>query len=130
MGTGSHSTLLRIWRASFFGCLAAVLVLSLLPGEVRLPDTGWDKSNHLIAFAALAITGLNTYPQRPSQLLLGLLAFGGLVEALQSFTPSRSAEWLDLLADAVGLLLGWVVWRWGAGVCSYVCSGLVNRDKG
>jgi VanZ family protein len=123
-------TRFRIWRASFFGCLAAVLVLSLVPGEVRLPDTGWDKSNHFIGFAALAVTGLNAYPQRPSQLLLGLLAFGGLVEVLQSFTPSRYAEWLDLLADAIGLLLGWVVWRWGAGVCSNFYSGLVNRGKG
>lgn len=39
-------------------------------------------------------------------MLLGLLAYGGLIEVLQSFTPDRMAEWGDLLADGVGLLIG------------------------
>ena len=40
-------------------------------------------------------------------LLAGLLAYGALIEVLQSFTPNRSADWRDLVADAVGLALGW-----------------------
>ena len=40
----------------------------------------------------------------------GILAYGGLIEVLQSFTGYRFAEWNDLLADAMGLLLGWSLW--------------------
>jgi VanZ family protein len=35
-----------------------------------------------------------------------LLAYGALIEVLQSFTPTRSAEWADLLADSAGIALG------------------------
>jgi VanZ family protein len=35
-----------------------------------------------------------------------LLAYGGLIEVLQSFTPNRVGEWPDLLADSVGVALG------------------------
>ena len=36
----------------------------------------------------------------------GLLCFGGAIEIAQSFTPTRNAEWGDLLADAVGMAAG------------------------
>jgi VanZ family protein len=40
-----------------------------------------------------------------------LLAYGGLIEVLQSFTPSRYAEFGDLFADGAGLALGAVLAR-------------------
>ncbi len=55
---------------------------------------------------ALAFTGLTAYPKRPVILLASLLAYGGMVEVLQSFTPDRMAELSDLMADALGLALG------------------------
>ena len=69
--------------------------------------------DHLLAFCALACTGLMAYPKRPAILLSSLLAYGGMIEVLQSFTPDRMAEWADLLADALGLALGWGVSRHG-----------------
>ena len=36
-------------------------------------------------------------------------AYGVLIEVLQALTPDRSAEALDVLADAVGLLLSQAV---------------------
>lgn len=44
-------------------------------------------------------------------LLPSLLAYGAFIEILQSFTPDRYAEWSDLWADGVGLLLGEVFAR-------------------
>ena len=88
----------------------AVMVLALMPIVPHImPSTGWDKSNHMLAFAVLAVLGLWAYPGRMAVLLLGLLAYGGLIEVLQSFTPDRFAEWADLLADVVGLLVGAVL---------------------
>lgn len=76
---------------------------------------GWDKANHALAFAALALTGLLALRQpsaaSASALLLALLAWGGALEVLQSFLPPRQGDWADLLADGVGLLAGAVFYR-------------------
>jgi VanZ family protein len=95
------------WRWPFWTCVIAVLALSLLPNATELPTTGWDKSNHFIAFITLAILGLQAYPTRSGVLFVGLLLFGGLIEILQSFTPYRSAEWADWIADGIGTLVGY-----------------------
>lgn len=92
--------------------MASVLALCLMPAAQHLPSTGWDKANHALAFAVLAVLGLAAYPARGARVLAGLLAFGALIEVLQSLTGYRSAEWLDLLADAVGLPIGWQLGRW------------------
>ncbi|HSW19464.1 MAG TPA: VanZ family protein [Ramlibacter sp.] len=76
-----------------------------------MPSTGWDKVNHALAFAVLAIQGCLCWRAHAPRVLSGLLAYGALIEALQSLTPARSAEWLDLLADMVGLGLGWMALR-------------------
>ncbi len=85
----------------------AVLVLALMTPVPHMPTTGWDKSNHLLAFTVLALLGQWAYPQRTMTVLWGMLAYGVLIEGLQSLTPNRSAEWADWLTDCLGLLLGW-----------------------
>ena len=98
---------LRLRRQAFFACAAAVLVMSLAPAGVELPTTGWDKTNHLAGFAALAILGNWAYRSRSATVMAALLAYGALIEILQSFTSYRMGEWGDLLADALGVALGW-----------------------
>ncbi|MEO8015758.1 MAG: VanZ family protein [Polaromonas sp.] len=100
---------LLAWRLAFGACVLAVLVLALVPTDVPIPSTGWDKSNHLLAFSVMALLGMRAFPGRTMAVLAGLLAYGILIEVLQSFTPSRSADWRDVVADAVGLALGWAV---------------------
>ncbi len=100
-----------IWRAGFGLCALAVLALALLPPSIDVPSTGWDKINHVLAFSVLTLLGARAYPRHIKTVLTGLLAYGGLIECLQSLTPYRSAEWADLLADAVGLLVGWGITR-------------------
>ena len=39
------------------------------------------------------------WPRRRVALWIGLLAYGGAIEILQSQVPGRSGEWADLLAD-------------------------------
>ena len=51
------------------------------------------------------------YTKNPVILLARLLAYGGMIEVLQSFTPDLMAKWSDLMADALGLALGWGVMR-------------------
>lgn len=98
-----------VWAGAFVVCAAAVLVLALMSAPPPVITTGWDKSNHLLAFGAMTWLGCKAFPQRSVPLLLGLLAYGALIEILQSFTPNRSAEWVDLLADCFGIALGWLL---------------------
>lgn len=109
---------LALWRWAFAACVLAVLVLALMPSPPRMLTTGWDKSNHLLAFAVLTWLGCKAFRQRLAIILPSLLAYGALIEILQSFTPTRSADWFDLFADSLGLLAGWLLIRlqiWIAG---------------
>lgn len=72
-----------------------------------MPSTGWDKANHVLAFGVLAALGCRGYAGQVPRVLLGLLGYGCLIELAQGLTGYRSAEWLDVLADAAGIVLGW-----------------------
>ncbi|AMR78132.1 VanZ family protein [Cupriavidus nantongensis] len=106
------------WRLLFWACAAAVLALSLMPPTQPLPTTGWDKANHALGFALLGLLGARAYAARGWPLWLGLVAYGGVIELLQGQTGYREADWLDLLADTVGvaaaLALDWLVRRLSA----------------
>ncbi|MDP3086411.1 MAG: VanZ family protein [Rubrivivax sp.] len=95
---------MRAWRVMF---AALVLVIAWLAFSPKPPDigTGWDKTNHLAAFAALAFVGALASTWR-WRLAGGLLAYGGFIELVQARIPGRSGEWNDLLADALGISLG------------------------
>jgi VanZ family protein len=96
----------RTWAPLFWACGAAILVLALLPTEAPIPSTGWDKSNHVLAFGVLAMLGCLAYPGRIVPVLSGSILYGGLIEVLQSFTSYRFAEWADVVADTIGVLIG------------------------
>jgi VanZ family protein len=100
---------MRLWRWAMLllGMLVAALALS--PAPPRQLDLGWDKLNHLAAFAALglcAVFGWRSSRIARAAALLALLAFGGAIELLQFHVPNRSGEWGDLGADAIGIGLG------------------------
>ena len=100
-----------IWLWAFIACALAVSVLALVPSPPPMITTGWDKSNHILAFGVMTCLGCKAFPQRLAMVLPGLLAYGVLIEIMQSFTPNRSAERLDLFADWLGILLGWMLIR-------------------
>lgn len=89
--------------------LAAVCVLAFDPHPPPAVDTGWDKRNHALAFAVLALVaelGFWRLPWRRSGIVLGLLAYGGFIELVQARIPGRSGDVQDLLADGVGIAIG------------------------
>lgn len=94
------------WRAVLALLLAVISWLALTPAPP--PEAGllWDKLNHFAAFASLAVAGFMGFQRRWLAVALGLLAYGGLIEVLQSFTPTRVGDWIDLLADGIGIGLG------------------------
>lgn len=99
----------RHWRALLAVLLLAITALALVPDPPQAASTGWDKSNHALAFASLAfasVWGVWRQPRQWGLLVAALLAYGGAIEIAQGFLPPRSGDWLDLLADGVGIALG------------------------
>jgi VanZ family protein len=99
----------RTWRMLWVLVLVAVSGLALTPKPLEGLESGLDKVGHVLAFTALAFCGYLAFAAIRAwrtALLLGLLAYGGLIEVLQLFVPGRSAEWGDLVADAIGIALG------------------------
>lgn len=95
----------RLKQLAFWGALAVVVVMSLLPGAL-LPNvfSFWDKAQHALGFFGLTLLALWAYPKMPLlQIGLGLLVAGGGIELAQSATGWRYGDWLDWLADAVGI---------------------------
>ena len=98
------SRLLPWLRAAFLLITVSVLVLALWPSPASLPvQTGWDKADHVLAFAVLGIVGLWAWPQAQVRVSVGLLGYGGFIEVLQGMTGYREADWHDFAADAIGI---------------------------
>ena len=105
------STASTIVRPAFWVACACVAVLSLLPAD-RLPAnmfTWWDKAQHALAFAVLAALGQFAYLSKRRLVLVGLTAYGALIEIAQHATGWRYGEVSDWVADLVGIGLGWVL---------------------
>ena len=92
-------------NAVTFAIMIAIAFGTLMPAS-QLPELpGNDKSVHLLAFALLTLP-LSLRPWvKGWKLGLGCLAFGASIEVIQPFV-NRSGEWLDLGADAVGIMVG------------------------
>jgi VanZ family protein len=95
-------------RIGFYAAVAFVGALSLVPGGALPPTQVSDKLEHLLAYAALGLAGGATARNghRAVCSILGIIAFGAMIEILQMFSPGRYAEVGDVLANAAGALIG------------------------
>jgi VanZ family protein len=115
-----------------FGWALVILWLSLTSTPPEVPGVfGWDKLLHAVAYGLLAflvVQLLLVYDRNiiRSCILTSIVCilYGGLVEILQLLGNSgRTAEWWDLFADAVGIVLACVVFRHGYPViCKHASS--------
>ncbi len=111
----------RFWRAASVVLLIVSLAAALMPAiwfwSDRVKVASWlgsiDKWYHFMAFFLLAIWFGGLFRRRQYwRVALGLLAFGVLIEVCQRGVGYRSAEWLDVAADAAGIVAGLAV-AWG-----------------
>ncbi len=96
----------RLPRTVFALLLGLSLAMFLTPGD-GVPQGGPnDKVTHMVIFVALAVAG-RWAGIAPVTLGIGLAAYAGVTEALQSILPiDRHADVRDLVADLTGVLLG------------------------
>ena len=104
------TTAARIAKILLVLAIGVILWLALHPSP---PISGLqlDKLNHLAAFFVLALLTEYAFPSATisAQKLLSLLGFGLLIEVLQYWVGYRYFEWLDVAADAAGIVLFWVI---------------------
>jgi VanZ family protein len=99
------SWLVRLSIIATLIILAAISVASFSPVNSAGDPGSADKPMHVFAYA-LAILPLAAVPSRPRLMIaLGALIWSGGIELLQPFV-GRSGSFSDLLANAVGVLLG------------------------
>ena len=99
-----------VLKGMFWLCFVAVNTLALSPAPYLPPleiFDWWDKAQHAIAFAVLAVLAVLAYPE-VSKLRIAVLLIGQgvLIEVLQYYGGYRFGDWQDAVADGVGVLLG------------------------
>ena len=105
---------LRYMPQVFFLGLALVTILSLIP-SASVPQAlqFWDKAQHASGYVALSVTGCLAFPRRVMLVSTGLLAHGAAIEIMQAtLTTTRCGDVFDWLADGIGILAGFVIYRY------------------
>lgn len=116
-----RNLLIRYSTAMLVVASAAIIYGTLFPAEMIVKSELWsfDKVIHMVGFGGLTALiwlhlkriGSTGRPLDVWALVWGIGA-GALIELLQYLMPvNRSAEWGDLLADAVGSILAVVILR-------------------
>jgi len=101
----------RIFQAAFWFALCFAFVMASLPQPPTLNIDLSDKFMHMVAFAVLAGLIAPAYPRASLPVLfIGLAAFGGMIEIVQSIptlnrTPSLYDWFADIIAAGVVLML-------------------------
>ena len=95
-----------LWYLCGFSILLLIAILSLTP----MPDVpvGNDKLGHFIAYMVVS-SWFSLIAKRTSSLwwvMLGLIAYGLLIEFLQGLTDYRMEDLADALANSLGVVTG------------------------
>jgi VanZ family protein len=110
----------RLWLSTAWLCVVGAMLVCLAPSNASVIAPIFelnDKLAHALGFALLMICFAGIYPRaRYRWVALGLLLMGILIEVLQAWMSlGRQAEFIDVLADAVGIALGVIVGRYWLG---------------
>jgi VanZ family protein len=100
--------LFSFFRAAGWACVAAIVVLSLVPGYAR-PDTGLPREiDHIIAYCGTAgLLGLR-YPTAKSRFgtIAMLVLLAAVLEVAQLWGPGRDSQLIGFATSSAGACLG------------------------
>jgi len=89
----------------------ATLIVTLMPSH-SIPKSVifWDKLQHSLAFFMLMLTGSMAYSKYNKHIFFYLILYGASIEIMQEFfTKTRNGDVYDIVADTIGITLGWLV---------------------
>lgn len=127
-----RSGLRRAWQAAIVLLAAVIVAGGLLPLPELAAAGGFDKLEHFVAYFALTLLGSGIVPPERLWLVAArAFALGLAVELLQaSLTTTRTADWVDVLANGAGVLMAWAVASGGrAGWARHVDAWLTRRRR-
>jgi hypothetical protein len=87
-----------------FVAMTAQLLFLAEPGfAVRIVEQTWDKAVHMVFFATMAfLLWVATAKRWPLIVWLTVVFIGAADESLQAYTPGRTSDFNDWLADGLG----------------------------
>jgi VanZ family protein len=91
--------------------VVVILWLSLTPQPPHVDFGSSDKVGHFLAYGTLMFWFCQLYRAMRTRVAYaaGFIAMGVAIEFLQRASGYRSFEVYDMVADALGVLLGWAV---------------------
>ena len=92
-----------LFRLMLVAVTVTICWLAFSQPSAKLPSLGFDKLNHVVAFATLALLFDYSFPNKTRALCISLLAFGAFIELVQGVMTYRSISGWDLVADMVGI---------------------------
>ena len=103
----------RIKGVHIAAVVATALIASLIGVFMLAPSipTSWstlaltDKAYHAIAFAALVLPSGAIFQRHRAWIATGAFVFGLTIEVVQPLV-GRNAEWADIAANTMGILIG------------------------
>jgi len=125
-----------VWRVRW--PLSLLLWTALISGlsHISLPSgrgsplfPGADKLIHIAEFALFALIAWKAFRRRALPVLAVGLAFAAVDEIHQAFVPTRIATLFDAAADALGVLLGLALARWGPRLWAFLHRRILDETE-
>ena len=98
------------FRTAGIGIVVSIWILSLIPlTQAGIPGT--DKFHHAFAYFTCMFCWGQAYTRPATRLKLALIfiTMGALIECAQGLTTYRTFDWMDMVANAVGVTIAWLV---------------------
>ena len=111
-----------VWGILFLAWSALIIILSVIPNDglskMGIDNSGfrWDYLEHLSVFILFSVLYLlwrkdDTVKKRVAGLIIIGVLFAACTELFQLFVESRSFNYLDLLFNLAGLLIGMLIMK-------------------
>ncbi|TBN53285.1 hypothetical protein EYR15_09665 [Hansschlegelia quercus] len=103
-------------------CLCILIVLSLAPAGVMVRTPAPKVFEHFLAYAgtgAFMVFGFAQAGRQIIQATAALVAFAGLLEYAQRFSPGRESGWDTFFASGIGAIIG-------AAIVAFACRRLAR----
>lgn len=106
----TRAGLAGFWKAAGWLLVLAIIALSLTPAPPDLGVNQGDKLGHLATYGLVTLWFAQPYtaPRQRIWLAIGMVALGIALEYAQRATGYRSFEVADMVADALGVAIGWL----------------------
>ena len=117
------------WQTIAWLGVVAIIILTLMPKPPSVPGfLGWDKGQHVIAYACLMWWFRQAFARRNRWVIL-LITLGVMLEFIQGWTDYRYFEYGDMVANILGVSCGVILATTRLGRTVAWLDRLFNRNR-